>query len=134
MNIRTELEVLYYKISRNNLTCVQQTKIKQSLHTIDRNYDNKRLKKLHLNITKVEHEALIKLLKDHSIVVVKSDKTNQVVIINKNNYLEKSMTILGDTTNFKKVAKVPTRTRENRLNAILLKLKTEGKKQMNNTK
>ena len=64
MNIRIELEAFYYKISRNNLNCEQQTKIKQSLHTIDRNYDYKRLKKLHSNITKVEHDALIKLLKD----------------------------------------------------------------------
>ena len=69
-------------ISRNNLTCEQQTKIKLSLHAIDRNYDNKRIKKLHSNITKVEHDALIKLSKDQSIVVVKSDKTNN----NNNNY------------------------------------------------
>ena len=40
LNIRTELEAFYYKISRNNLTCEQQTKVKQSLHAIDRNYDN----------------------------------------------------------------------------------------------
>ena len=68
MNIRTELETFYYKISRNNLTCEQQTKIKQSLHAIDRNYDNKRIKKLHSNISKVEHDARIKLSKDQSII------------------------------------------------------------------
>ena len=32
LNIRTELEAFYYKITRNNLTCEQQTKIKQSLY------------------------------------------------------------------------------------------------------
>ena len=74
LNIRTELEAFYYKISRNILSREQQTKIKQSLHAIDRNYDNERLKKLHPNITKVEHEELIKLSKDQAIVVVKSDK------------------------------------------------------------
>ena len=126
MNIRTELEAFYYKISRNNLTYEQQTKIKQSLQAIDINYDNKRIKKLHSNITNVEHDALIKLSKDQSIVVVKSDKKNQVVIMNKNNYIEKSMKMLGDATKFKKLEKDPTRTRENRLNAILLKMKKEG--------
>ena len=74
----------------------------------------------------MEHDALIKLSKDQSIVVVKSDKTNQVVIMNKNDYIEKSMKILGDATKFKKLDKDPTRTRENRLNAILLKMKKEG--------
>ena len=126
LNIRTELEAFYYKISRNNLTCEQQTKIKQSLHAIDRNYDNKRTKTLHSNITKVEHDALIKLSKNQSIVVVKSDKTNQAVIMNKNDYIEKSMKILGNAKKFKKLDKDPTRTRENRLNAMLLKMKKEG--------
>ena len=32
LNIRTELEAFYYKITRNNLICEQQTKIKQSLY------------------------------------------------------------------------------------------------------
>ena len=54
LNIRSELEAFSYKISRNNLTCEQQTKIKQSLHVIDRNYDRKRLKKLLSNITNNE--------------------------------------------------------------------------------
>ena len=43
----------------------------------------------------------------------------------KNDYIEKSMTILGDTTTFKKLDKDPTRTRENRFYAILLKMKKE---------
>ena len=46
--------------------------------------------------------------------------------MNKNDYIEKSMTILGDTIKFKKLDKDPKRTRENRLNAILLKMKKEG--------
>ena len=107
--------------------CEQQTKIKQSLHAIDGNYDYKKLKKLHPNITKVEHEVLIKLSKSQSIVVVKSDETNQVVIMNKNNYIEKLMTSLGDAAKFKKLNKELTRTRENRFNAPLLKMKKEGK-------
>ena len=74
----------------------------------------------------MEHDVLIKLSKDQSIVVVKSDKTNQVVIMNKNDYIEKSMKILGDATKFKKLDKDSTRTRENRLNAILLKMKKAG--------
>ena len=75
----------------------------------------------------MEHEALIKLSKDQSIVVVKSNKTNyQVMIMNKNDYIKKSIRILGDATKFKKSDKDPTRTRENRLNAILLKMKEEG--------
>ena len=75
----------------------------------------------------MEHDALIKLSKDQSIVVVKSGKTNQVVIMNKNDYFEKLMTILGYVTKFKKLDKDPTRTRENnRVNAVLLQMKKEG--------
>ena len=48
--------------------------------------------------------------------------------MNKNDYIVKSMTILGDATKFKKLDKDPMRTRENRLNAILLKMKKEGEK------
>ena len=42
------------------------------------------------------------------------------LIMNKNDYIKKSMKILGNATKFKKLDKDPTRTRENRLNAILL--------------
>ena len=58
--------------------------------------------------------------------MVKSDKTNQVVIINKNDYIEKSMKIHRDATKFKKLDKDRTRAKENKLNAILLKMKKEG--------
>ena len=58
--------------------------------------------------------------------MVKSNKTNQVVIMSKRDYIEKSMTILGEATKFKKLDKDPLRTRKNRLNAILLKMKKEG--------
>ena len=52
--------------------------------------------------------------------------------MNKNDYIEKSMAILVDATKFKTLDKDLTRTKENRLHAILLKMKV--KKQMNNTK
>ena len=58
--------------------------------------------------------------------MVKSNKTNQVVIMSKRDYIEKSMTILGEATKFKKLDKDPLRTRKNRLNAILMKMKKEG--------
>ena len=60
----------------------------------------------------MEHEVLRKLSKDQSIFVVKSAKTKQVVIMNKNNYIEKSMTRLGDTKKCKKLDNDPTITRE----------------------
>jgi hypothetical protein len=84
------------------------------------------MKNVYSNISKEENIALRELSKDENIVVLKSDKTNQVVIMNKTDYINKSMNILQDQTKFKKLNNDPTKTRENKLNTLLLKMKKGG--------
>ena len=55
------------------------------------------------NISKDEYEAFIKLSGNKDIIIQKADKGNTVVIVDKQVYIEKIETLLGDTSKFVKV-------------------------------
>jgi hypothetical protein len=62
-----------------------------------------------------EHEALINLAKDKSIVITKADKGNAVVIENTTDYLKKVETLIEQTGKFKQLKHDPTKSREKNL-------------------
>ena len=56
-----------------------------------------------LNISKAELSALKNLSKNRDLVILRLDKGNGVVILNKVDYIQKVETILSDTSKFKKL-------------------------------
>ena len=80
-------------------------------------------------LSKSEYEALVGLSKDDSIVILKPDKGNGTVIMDKTEYQEKINTILGDPSKFLKVDKDPYKSNinlEDKVNRILHKLHKSG--------
>ncbi|KAL5251675.1 hypothetical protein ACHWQZ_G014720 [Mnemiopsis leidyi] len=57
-----------------------------------------------LNIPKEEFRALKELSKNSEIVIMKPDKGSGIVILNRSDYIDKMMDIIGDTTKFKLAA------------------------------
>ena len=74
---------------------------------------------------KEEWEALNDLRKDDSIIITRPDKGNGVVIINKLDYLNKMKQLISDETKFKRLARNPTKSREDSLISNLRKLKRD---------
>ena len=90
-------------------------------------YDNKN-NFVH-NVTREEYSALKALSKDPSIVIMKPDKGNGVVLLNKDNYISKVLDILNDHTKFERILDDPlltTLNKEEKVNRLLRKLKAEG--------
>ena len=55
------------------------------------------------NLTKEEYNCILNLSKDESIIVVKPDKGNGVVLMNKEEYIEKMHDILNDHQRFERI-------------------------------
>ncbi|CAF3273243.1 unnamed protein product [Rotaria socialis] len=70
-------------------------------------------------------QLLLNLSKDPSILITKPDKGRGVVILNRNDYIQKLEQILSDSTKFKLLDKDPTSSRENALTALLRQMKNE---------
>ena len=60
------------------------------------------------------------------IVILPADKGRCTVVMNKDVYNGKIMTLLENETTYRKLKKDPTATAENRMNAMLLSLKNKG--------
>ena len=81
------------------------------------------------NIGKDEFNALVDLSRDHSIVIMKPDKSNVVVILDRVDYKNKVYEILNDFTKFERVQDDVLLTilnKEEKVNRYLRKLKAEG--------
>ena len=63
-------------------------------------YDSEQLP---LNVSKAELSALNKLCKNKDIVIIRPDKGNGVVILNRPDYINKVETLLADSSKFKKL-------------------------------
>ena len=81
------------------------------------------------NITKEEYEALKTLSRDKSIVIMKPDKGNGVVLLNKCDYKNKVYEVLNDHTKFERIhedALLTVLNKEEKVNFFLRKIKSEG--------
>ena len=81
------------------------------------------------NITKEEYEALKKLSKDKSIVIMRPDKGNGVVLLNTCDYKNKVYEILNDSSKFERIhddALLTMLNKEEKINVFLRNMKSEG--------
>ncbi|CAF4139229.1 unnamed protein product, partial [Rotaria sordida] len=75
------------------------------------------------NLSSEENKAISNLLNDKSIIIFKADKGNVIVILNKQNYINKENELLNGKNVFKKISSNLTEKREQLLINFLLKLK-----------
>ena len=74
-----------------------------------------------------KHKVLKRLHKNEKIAILRADKGNSVVIVNKDDYMNGIMDVINDRSKFKKLSTDPTLTRENKLQRFLRELKNKGK-------
>ena len=86
------------------------------------------LKKVHhpkANITRSEQKALSELKKDNNRVILTADKGTCLVIMDKEEYINKSQDLLKEDT-YRVIPEDPTNKQKNRLILLLKKIKNEG--------
>ena len=86
------------------------------------------IKKIHPprpNISKEEHQALQQLKRDNNRMVLTADKGVCLVVMDKEDYIEKSEELLSKST-YKILPSDPTTRYMNKLIALLKSIKTEG--------
>ena len=77
------------------------------------------------NITQEEFRALKELKEDRSRMILTADKGVALVIIDKNDYIQKAEELLNTNT-CKKIPEDPTNKQKNKLVNILKSIKSEG--------
>ena len=88
----------------------------------------------HKNTTANERKAIDELRKDKTRIVMKADKGNCFVVMDRSDYDEKMQELLDDQQTYEKVTKTPFKKIERDLNAHLLQLKHEQKLDQNTYK
>ena len=73
------------------------------------------------------HKILKNLHKNNNIVILKPDKDNGVVVLNRADYIEGILNILNDTNKVKELDNDPTIIKEGKLQRFLRDLKKHGK-------
>ena len=92
-----------YHQARSQLPIDQRLRLKQRLINLYCKYKSTFFHERQSNVhalTPEESNSLKPLANDHSIVICKFDKGNCVAILNKEDYVKKMLSILGDTTKF----------------------------------
>ena len=82
--------------------------------------------KLERNSPKSELSSLRNLAKNKDLIIIKPDKGNGVVLLDKNDYVTKSLDISSDYIKFRILNNDTLDTNENKLNRILRKLLKQG--------
>ena len=78
-----------------------------------------------VNITRAEQKALSELKKDNTRVILTADKGTCLVVMDKEDYINKSQDLLKEDT-YRVITEDPTNKQKNRLILILKKIKNEG--------
>ena len=87
---------------KNNELDEFKRKLKSLALTSLKSYNRKK-KKLE-NITEEEHSALLQLTSLEDIIIMKADKGNVIVLVNKNDYTRKMESMLDDTSKFQPIS------------------------------
>lgn len=87
---------------KNNELDEFKRKLKSLALTSLKSYNRKK-KKLE-NITEEEHSALLQLTSLEDIIIMKADKGNVIVLVNKNDYTRKMESMLNDTSKFQPIS------------------------------
>ena len=72
-------------------------------------------------------KLLKKLKEDTSIIITRPDKGRGVVLMDRQDYVDKMLTILNDSSKFSSLSEDPTLQRENSLRSLLRNLHDEGR-------
>ena len=78
------------------------------------------------NITKEEAQALSELRKDQSRVPLKADKGVALVVLDRNEYINKAQDLLQDKGTYREIKTDPTNKLKNKLINLLKKIKAGG--------
>ena len=78
------------------------------------------------SITKEEYRAIKQLRKDQSRIVLTADKGVAMVIMDRQQYMDKATTLLQDTNTCRTIPKDPTNKLKNKLIGILRDIKQTG--------
>ena len=78
------------------------------------------------NISREEHQAIIRLRDDHPRVVLTVDKGMAIVVLGKEDYMDKALSLLSDTSTYKTIHKDPTTMLRNTLITKLMDIKQQG--------
>ena len=73
-----------------------------------------------------KHKVLKELRKNRNLVILKPDKGNGVVVLDRLDYDNGILKIISDTSKFRPIKDDPTLLREGRLQRLLRKLKNSG--------
>ena len=114
------------EVTTYNLTPTQieyANKLRTVCNTFRRTV-TKSIKNQHQQIRNIK-QTLKALSQDKTVVVTRPDKGRGIVILNKQDYIEKINSILSDTTIFEEIEYDLTIKHENKLNSKLLELKNE---------
>ena len=128
LNIQTEIEYRMIKIKEeSDRKKIPWNPLYNQIKTIAEEMI-KRVKKKHIsNLSQEEQLALKELKMDMSLIILRADKGNAVVCINKADYIERVNKILQDPKKFKKVFKDESKDEENLINSRLNRLLKEKK-------
>ncbi|CAF1346857.1 unnamed protein product, partial [Didymodactylos carnosus] len=74
----------------------------------------------------IRMEAIKTLTNDKRLIIAKVDKGNSIVVLNREDYIQKGMVILDDRWSFKLLNENPTDEREKKFIKFLLKLKKKN--------
>ena len=78
------------------------------------------------NVPPKEMKALKDLACDKDVLILPADKGKATVVMNKDDYDAKMMTMLRDENTYRPVKKDPTSPLERNMNSMLLSLKQSG--------
>ena len=102
------------------------TQVRSCLFNLNKLFRKNNLKKLEKNLPKSEMSSLLNLAENNDLIIIKLDKGNGVVILDKKDYITKSLDILSDYTKFRILNNDTLDTNEYTLNRILRKLLKQG--------
>ncbi|CAF1039841.1 unnamed protein product [Didymodactylos carnosus] len=127
LNVKTDIEYIYYRMEKCSLIdATNRAKIKGTLNDFGTTI-KQRLKRSHVpNLSVIEIEAIKTLTNDKRIIIAKVDKGNSIVVLNREDYIQKGMVILDDRRSFKLLNENPTDEREKKFIKFLLKLKKKN--------
>ena len=115
--IKTEFEAFYYHINKHlsHLSGDEVDILKSKIWRSCENYSN-------IPFVKKNNDVIANLVRNNNIFIIKQDKGHGVVLMDKSKYTEKCLQHL-DTENFVKQPTDNTKTIENKVQRVLLKIK-----------
>ncbi|CAF4293617.1 unnamed protein product [Rotaria sordida] len=126
LNLQTEIEYNIYLLKKQaDEKKIDWGKIREDIKIVAHEYIKKVKIKYIYNLSIDEIKALKELKEDRSIIILRADKGNAVVIMNKLDYMNKVEELLEDQNKFCPVKKDESANDENLINRRFAQLKKD---------